>query len=79
MQVDLQKAFDLAVLYARKAKNNPHLKGAYAAVRRDNQSAWNVENPKLPLPSLQDSNYAKVTAYKLPVNLANFNIEMNII
>ena len=42
VQVDLQKAFKLAVMYARKAMNNPDLKVAYAAVRRDNQSAYNV-------------------------------------
>ena len=42
VQFELQKSFKLAVIYARKAMTNPQLKEAYAAARRDNQSAYNV-------------------------------------
>lgn len=38
----IKRKFSLAVIYARKAITNPALKEEYAAVRRGNQSAFNV-------------------------------------
>lgn len=42
VQVLLQEKFNAAVLYAQEARNNPELMAAYAAKRRDNQTAFNV-------------------------------------
>lgn len=42
LQVAFREKFNTAVLYAQEARNNPELMAAYAAKRRDNQTAFNV-------------------------------------
>lgn len=41
-KLENQRKFNLAVIYAKKALQNPDLKADYAAARRGNQSAFNV-------------------------------------